>query len=289
MPSVTPGGIVYVQTETSERAVKSINVFQSKSRLLKTARILAVVLVMFAHPAHVSSQASREIELTAQEILARVDRILEYPQGLMKGKLMHITPDGRSSVTTLAASIAERDFLFVLSSRDRGNEVKILYNLGGEDIWVYDIHAVKLFHKLGIDKYDAVLGTNYSFIDLSNADYQNNYNASITGNAFVKGFDTYRLKLDPIFKGGSYGQLTMYVGKTDYVPLRIDFHDTDNVRIKSLAVVKTKERAGRTVPVRYEMLDIMKGTVSIMELSEFDESVTFDRSMFFHQRLGDNG
>jgi hypothetical protein len=258
-------------------------------RPLRTAIYLAVVLVMLSNPARIAPQANREIELTAQEILARVDRILEYPLGLMKGKLMHITPDGRSSVTTITASIAERDYLFVLSNRDRGNQLKVLYNLGGEDIWVYDIHAVKLYHKLGVDKFDSVLGTNYSFIDLSNADYQNNYNAAITGNAFVKGFDAYRLKLDPIFKGGNYGQLTMYVGKSDFIPLRIDFHDTDNVRVKTLAVVKTAEHDGRTIPIRYEMLDIMKGTVSILELSGFDDSVTFDRNIFFHQRLGDNG
>lgn len=250
---------------------------------------LAIAIGVISLPGELAPQGTREIELTAQEIIARVDRILDYPAGLMKGKLMHITPDGRSSVNTVTASVAERDYLFVISNRDRGNQIKILYNLGGEEIWVYDIHAIKLFHKIGIDKYDAVAGTNFSYIDLSNADYQNNYTASITGNAFVKGSDAYRLKLDPIFKGGSYGQLTMYVNKADFVPLRIDFHDSDNVKVKTLAVVRTIERGGRTLPVRYEMLDILKGTVTILDFIDFDDSITFDKTIFFHQRLGDNG
>ena len=44
----------------------------------------------------VAAQDNREIELTAQEMLARADAILNYPQGLIKGSLMHIYPDGKN-------------------------------------------------------------------------------------------------------------------------------------------------------------------------------------------------
>jgi hypothetical protein len=232
-------------------------------------------------------QQRREIELTAQEIVARVDRILEYPRGIIKGRITHISPDGASSLASFTGNIAENDFLFTFSSRDRGEQLKVLYNLGGEDIWVYNIHSIKLFHKMDIDKYDTLLATNFSYIDLSNADYQSNYNAVITGDAFVKGHDTHRLRLDPIFKGGSYGMITLYADKKEFVPLRVDFHDNDKVIFKSLSVARTLNKNGRIVPVRYDMLDIRRGTVSILEIFSIDEKAVFNKTMFYHQKLGE--
>jgi hypothetical protein len=37
------------------------------------------------------------------------------------------------------------------------------------------------------------------------------------------------------------------------------------------------------------MLDLRRGTVSILEYFGFDESMRFDKTIFYHQRLGENG
>lgn len=255
-------------------------------------RIISIIFIICIIPLFTAiaySQQKREIELGAQEIIARVDKVLEYPRGLIRGKLMHIQPDGNSSIINLQGNIGENDSLFIFSNTDRGEQLKVLYNLKGEDIWVYNIHAIKLFHKMDIDKYDPVLMTNFYYIDLSNAAYQSNYNGTIIGDAVVKGYDTYKLRLDPIYKGGNYGVLTLYASKKDFIPIRIDFHDNDKVIFKSLSVVKTIARNNRIIPVRYDMLDIRRGTVTILEFFGFDDSVVFDKSIFFHQRLGEKG
>ena len=233
------------------------------------------------------AQEERKIELTAQGILARVDKIMEYPQGLIRGKIKHITPDGKSTSIKFTASIAKEDFLFIFSSRERGDQLKVLFNLGGEDVWVYNVHALKLYHKRGIDKYDPVLATNFFFIDISNADLQSNYTATITGEAVVQGNDAYSLKLVPVFKGGDYGQLTLYVSKDKYLPLRIDFHDRDRAIFKFMTLVKTREKDGRIQPLQYDMMNIRQGTVSIMSFDEYDEGQKFGREIFRPEKLGD--
>jgi len=233
------------------------------------------------------SQEERKIELTAQGILARVDRILEYPKGLLEGKIKHIKPNGSSHTVKFTGYIAKEDFLFKFRSRSRGEQLKVLYNLGGEDIWVYNIHSLKLFHKLGIDKFRPILATNFFFIDLSNADLQSNYTATIVGDANVKGIDSYKLKLNPIFKGGEYGLLTLYVTKKKFIPLRIDYHDKDKAIFKFMIIAKTKEKGNRIVPVRYDMMDIRKGTVTIMSIIGFDTDAKFDSNLFRSEKLGE--
>lgn len=249
---------------------------------LCAALVLVAILAKPSMP-----QEDRKIELNAQGILARVDKIMEYPKGQIRGNVQHIRPDGSATNLSFTGFISEEDSLFTFKSRDRGEMLKVLYNLGGEDIWVYNIHALKLFHKLGIDKYDEVLSTNYTFIDLSNADLQSNYTASIEGDALIKGIEAWRLVLKPILKGGAYGMLTLYVTKDRFMPIRIDYHDRDKAIFKFMTVVSVREKADRIVPLRYDMMNIRQGTVSILSFGEFEENMTFKKDLFRPEKLGD--
>jgi len=235
----------------------------------------------------VLSQGKDEVELTAQSILARVDRIMQYPEGEIQGRMKHIFPDGKSFDIDFKGLIAKNDFLFLFSSGSRGDSLKVLYNMGGEDIWVYNVHSVKMFHKMGIDKYDRLLSTNFSYIDISNSDFQSNYNARISGKTLIKGIECYKLILDPIYDGSEYGTITVYASVDKYIPLRIEYHDRDKVIFKFLSLVKTMEKEGRIVPVRYDMLNIKDGTVTILSYLKFDESRKFQGEIFRPEKLGD--
>ncbi len=253
----------------------------------KIAAGIIIITFFFAFTGTTVSQEDRKIELNAQGILARVDKILEYPKGLIKGLLKHIRPDGSATTINFTGCISQEDYLFTFSSRERGDQLKVLYNLSGEDIWVYNIHSLKLFHKLAIDKYDEVLSTNFTYIDMSNADLQSNYTATIVGDAFVKGIDVWKLVLKPITKGGEYGMLTLYVSKDRFMPIRIDYHDRDKAIFKFMTLVKVKENGNRIIPLRYDMMNIRQGTVSIVYFSEIDEGASFDKQIFRSEKLGE--
>jgi hypothetical protein len=228
-----------------------------------------------------------EVEITAQTILANVDRIMQYPAGEIQGKMKHIFPDGKSFEIDLTGSITRSDFLFSFKSSSRGESLKVLYNMGGEDIWVYNIHAIQLFHKMGIDKYDSLISTNFSFIDMSSSSFQSNYNARITGRSLIKGIECYKLNLDPIFDKSGYGLITLYATVDQYLPLRIDYHDRDKVVFKFLSLAKTIEKDGRIIPIRYDMLNIKNGTVTILSFNKFEEGKKFGDSIFRPERLGE--
>ncbi len=242
---------------------------------------------VFLSEVHSSAQAEREVELTAQEILARVDRIMEYPDGILKGYMMHITPDGSAQKLQITGYIQKNQFLFDIIKPARGSIQKVLYRIGGEDLWVYDMAARALFHKMGIDKYDDILATNFFYVDISNADLQSNYVARIDGSVILKNNDCYKLTLDPIDKTGAYGKLTLYVVKKNYIPLRIDYHDQDKVIFKTLSIVKVAQKDGRTFPVRYDMLNIKKGTMTVMEITSIEDGAAINPEIFRPEKLGD--
>lgn len=218
-------------------------------------------------------------------MIARADRVLDYPQGIIRGRLMHILPTGKTYKIDITGYIDKSDYLFSFSTVERGEQLKVLYNFGGEEIWVYNVLSTKLFHKTGIDKYEPIIATNFSYIDFSNADLQSNYTAKLTGTAIIKEQEVYRLSLTPIFRGGIYGNLTVYVTKDKFIPLRIDYHDTDNVIFKTLQIVEITQVGNRPFPVRYDMLDIRKGTLTMLTFHGFEEQ-KFDKKMFIHHTLG---
>jgi outer membrane lipoprotein-sorting protein len=253
---------------------------------MKKVFSIALILLFFTSPVSVFTQTG-EIEITAQAILARVDSIMQYPQGEMRGRMKHISPDGKSYTIDFVGSIARTDYLFRFSNQSRGEELKVLYRLGGEDIWVYSNHSLKLFHKMGIDKYDSLLSTNFTLIDFSNSDFQSNYNARITGQALIKGVECYKLDLVPVFQGSQYGLVTLYASKDKYLPLRIDYHDRDRVVFKFLSLSRIMEKGNTIVPLRYDMLNIRNGTVTILSFLRYDENVTFRSDIFRPETLGE--
>jgi len=59
------------------------------------------------------SQKNDTVEITAQGILARVDRILQYPEGELQGRMKHISPDGKSFDIDFKGNISRNDFLSI--------------------------------------------------------------------------------------------------------------------------------------------------------------------------------
>jgi hypothetical protein len=248
--------------------------------------LLSCFLYICIMPIH--AQDKLKTEFSAQEILARVDKMLDYPKGRITGKMIHVTPDGSSRFINIWGAVAGEDILFKFSSADRGEEVKLLYNHKGQNIWVYDLHANKLFNKRELDKFDYVMLTNYCFFDLSHGTLENNYTAKLTGKTSIKGNDCYQLILEPVLSGGIYGLLELYVTTKDFIPIRIDFHDNEKIIFKTMSIVKTALRNEKITPVRYDMLDIKKRTVTMLEFFNFEENIKFEKKIFMHENLWEN-
>ncbi len=244
-------------------------------------------MILYNSPG-VMAQEERDVELTAQEILARVDTIMAYPEGILKGTLLHITPDGSTRRIELKGYIRDSNFLFKMETSSRGEEQKVLYTLSGEDIWMYNVLSRQLYHKMSVDRYDTIMNTNFYYVDLSNADFQSNYTAAIDGEVYIKGREALRLKCKPLLKSGKYGVLTLYVSREGYIPLRVDYHDNDMVIFKTMSIAKIAERKNRKFPVRYDMLNIKTGTVTIFEIFGIDEEAQFGKEIFRPQKLGEN-
>ncbi len=232
-----------------------------------------------------SSQGARDAKLTANEIMSRLDRTVEYPQGEIWGVIKHIEPNGATLSIDFNAKIQGSNSLFTFKSKNRGEEMKVLYNRGGRDIWIYDIHAFRLLHKTAGAGYDSVLGTNYNLMDFSNLKFRSNYVGVIKGRSPIKGENCYELELASSPESLGYGKLTIFVSVDTFLPMRIDFYDRNRILYKFQSLVKTGKKNNRIFPMRYEMFNIKTKSVSVLIFSCIKKT-EFNWEIFRPENLG---
>ena len=246
-------------------------------------------------PAPDSSRSEAELRIPVQEMIARVDQVLRVPVGLLTGRLSVVTRTGDAAVWEFSLykknlrvrDIAETVLLYQFSSKRRGLEAKVLYREDGEVVWLWDAVRRQLFRKRDLEKFQGVLGTSFTFLDLAGSGYQAGYSGRSVRLVQAEGTRLARLSMVPI-NPGRYSRLVLLANPQErYRPLRIDYHDRDRVLFKTLNFQygelldrKSGGTGGATLPTRLEMLDLKNGMISRIEYFTLDVSVAPQDAFF---------
>jgi hypothetical protein len=242
---------------------------------------LIILLLAFSRS---SAQEKVIAEKIPDDALKRVIGNLKLPDGKFKGKLLHITSDKKQALISFTGISVNGEALYKFSTQERGLVLKALFKNNGKQIWIYNTSGAELFNKTGNDRFEGILGTNFSYIDLFLYDLLNFYTVLKREDTIYKKEECYLLELvsDAL---NPYGSFDIYIKKHDYLPLRVDFHDSKKIIFKSMNIVKTIETYNRKIPVRYDMLDIKQESLTILEYTEFKDIKSYNKEMFRYQNL----
>lgn len=244
---------------------------------------LFFLIILFINP--LPSEEKKE-SVPSASILSRVDSILSYPEGELEGSMVHISPGGKAKAYGIRLSVSEEGLLFVFSTEYRGDELKVLYNRKGEDIWAFDPVINQLFNKRYTGLFDPVMSTNYFFIDLISLPFEKNYTLNKSENISLKNIDYLKLELIPKQKNFRYAMLAVYVGRDDNIPVKIDFLYADKKVYKTLSIDNQLKQNDKIISMRYEMLDCLNGSTTLIEFTKYDSKKKFDKKTFNHERGG---
>jgi len=236
---------------------------------------------------------AKKITIPVQQIIAMVDKALRFPDGLLTGRLTAITKSGataRWDFTMYQSEGQRRDSrrLYQFSSTRRGLEAKLLYRDDGYEIWLWDGPRNQLFRKRDFERYDGILKTGFSYLDLSGYSFQANYNGRQAIMYKTKDDKLYtRLTLVPIISG-NYSKLILLADQqANYRPIRIDFHDRSGALFKTLIfqygevlLVKSGKSGRLPSPNRLEMLDLKSGMITRLEYFTLDDSLVPGDALF---------
>ncbi len=222
----------------------------------------------------------KRVVVPIQEIIARVDQSFRFGEGILTGRLTAVTKSGSTALWDFSMYNKEGKRLFHFSSSKRGLEAKILYREDGEEIWLWDAARAQLFRKRDYERFQPVLGTGFSYIDLSGYSLQANYNGSeaILYKTREAGIFT-RLSMRPIISS-EYGKMVLLADQEKtYRPIRIDFHDRQGIMFKTMrqaygeVLMKATGKSGvLPSPNRLEVLHLTTGMITRFEVFTYDDS-----------------
>ncbi|MBL8034088.1 MAG: outer membrane lipoprotein-sorting protein [Leptospiraceae bacterium] len=225
---------------------------------------------------------------TAFEIMDRVFQQLQFAEGHQKLQLTITTREGKSVVYKASLYQKQNASFYVFDSMTRGTVLKLLYNDQGQNIYAYMTHDKRLFHKKYLDRFENVLGSGFAYLDIGNASFIDNYQQKIKGTEKNDEGEFTIIENLPLDKG-HYGKLLVLVDpKKDNRVKRIDYYDSAMVLMKTLTftygniTVKEDKNSTRQIeyPIRWDMADVSRGTVSTLEFFSIDKTARLDPSLF---------
>lgn len=249
---------------------------------------LLLMNALFISP--LSAQGENNAQaISAFEIMEKVSSQLKMPAGLNKGQLTVTSKEGKVRVYKFSQFLKGEHILYLFDSISAGRVKKVLVRNLGFNIYVYDIHSRKFYHKMSQDKFDRLLGSGYSYFDITNSPFLDNYTPSIDGEEKRENSNNWiRVKNKPLDKG-KYSKMNVLVDpENDYQVKRIDYFDTSGVLMKSQTFtfsdlsVKNPDKTVGTMKfaVKFEMMDMSQGTISVLEFFKNDKTARIDDSMF---------
>ncbi|TKJ41305.1 outer membrane lipoprotein-sorting protein [candidate division LCP-89 bacterium B3_LCP] len=223
----------------------------------------------------------RAEDLSAVEILQRIDRNMAFDQAIFTSKMV---VSGRTGKRTIASQIwikgDDKTLVEYLSPpREKGKKMLRV----GNKLWTYSPEPNdRIITISGHLLRQSVMGSDLSYEDITdNSRLAETYSAELVGEEEISGRLCYVLDLTAIEKNASYYKRKIWVDKERWLPLKEDRFAKSGRLLKTTEIVEVFHFAERWYPRRIifkDMLSKSGGTEYIIE--SIDLNVDIPDHMF---------
>jgi len=253
---------------------------------MKRAISFFIAVFLFAFMSRVYSQ-----DLTGDDIVKKVNDLINVEAAYMKAKMTITTTSG-----------AKRTFIYKSWSKDKGEKAlmrylepsrvkgqAILMLNNADDIWMYFPRTGRVRKLATHAKKQKMMDSDFSYEDMGSGEtFIEDFNAKRLKDDKYKGEDCYKVEL--IRKKDadvSYSRLIMWVRKSDFVPLLIEYYDENNPEILIKRLYQENIRVVDGIPTAFKI--IMKNEIgnssTEIELIEVKYDIQISDGMFTERSL----
>jgi len=198
---------------------------ESKNRFTKIIVILSLLFLLIFS----ASIASLGQELTGEEIVNKVNKLMNQDTVQAKVKMTIITTSGEERVfiyDSYSKNKGEKNLMRYIEPKRANGQAILMLNYAN-DIWIY-FPRTKRIRKLATNsKSQKMEGSDFSYEDTGASDaFIENFSSKNLGSEKKEGYDCYKiemLKREGIESG--YSRLIMWVIKDSFIPIAIDYYD----------------------------------------------------------------
>ncbi|MCD6113136.1 MAG: outer membrane lipoprotein-sorting protein [Bacteroidales bacterium] len=238
-------------------------------------RIILMFIILFAITT-VEAQ-----ELTVKEILNKVEKNEKISSAKSTAKQTMITSKGKKRTLTMESYA--KDFndkqlsIYTAPARVKGD--KILMLNGGDDIWFYTPKTDRVRHLVSNARKQKVQGSDISYQDMEQRDYNKDFNSKILGIEKINGINCYKIEAIPTETGPDYSKLIFFVDKTKFIILKAEFYE-DGDLLKTLLSSDVAKIGNYWIAKKMVMTNNQTGSKTIFEIIDTEMDVEIDDYKF---------
>ena len=248
----------------------------SKKQLFKTIAFCVIALILIP----LVSNADKKT-FSAKEIIRLSDEHMRGKTNITELSMTVIKPAWKRTITMKSWEKEKKYMLILITNpaRDRGT----VFLKRDTELWNW-LPTIERVIKIPPSMMtQSWMGSDFTNDDLvKESSIVKDYTHEIMSEEIIDGYKAYKIKLTPLPDAAVvWGKLIMWITKDNYLQLRTEFYDEDEILINILTGSKIKELGGRTLPTRMEMIPVTKkGHSTLLEYKSIKFNAPLNESFF---------
>ncbi|MBN1482744.1 outer membrane lipoprotein-sorting protein [candidate division KSB1 bacterium] len=230
-------------------------------------------------------------EKTGAQIINKVNDLMNQESSEVTMTMTIITSSGQERTfeyLSYSVNFGEKNLIiYQAPSRVKGQKMLMLNQ--ADDIWAYFPRTQRVRKLATHAKKQKFEGSDFSNEDLGSGDsFTTDYNAQLIDEENKAGYDCYVVELTRNPRADiSYSRLIVWVRKSDYVPLIIDYYDDKNPDrlLKTLSQSNIQIIDGVPTAMRMIMHNHSDNTSTTVEIKKVKYNVPLDDELFTERGL----
>ena len=230
-------------------------------------------------------------ELSATQIVQKVDDLMNQPSSYAKAKMTIITSSGKERTfeyDSWSKNKGEKNLMRYLAPHRVKDQATLMLN-NADDIWMYFPRTNRVRKLASHAKKQKMEGSDFSYEDMGSGDsFLKDYTSKKMDDQKIDNADCYQVEL--IRKSDSdvsYSRLILFVRKDNFVPIRILYYDEDDTSKLLKELTQSHIEVIQNIPTAMflDMKNESDNTHTTMELESIKYNLDLDDAMFTERGL----
>jgi outer membrane lipoprotein-sorting protein len=230
-------------------------------------------------------------DLYAQQLSAR--QIIEKMEAQMRGNTLYaemtmttVRPRYTREITMKTWAKGEQYSMILITSpaRDKGTA----YLKRDREIWNYVPNIDRLIKLPPSMMSQSWMGSDFSNDDLVRESSNiNDFTHRITDDVTFQGYDCWVIELIPKPESSVvFGKIKMWIGKSNFIQLKSENYDEDNVLVSTMLFKNIRTMGGRTIPTEIEFIPAdKKNQKTVLKYLDIRFDTKLDDNFFSVQNM----
>lgn len=236
--------------------------------------INTLILVILVHAATAQNPS-------IQQIMDKVEKNEKISSSTTLVDQTIITSGGNTRTLNIKgySKNSGEDQLTVYTGPARVQGDKILMLNGGDDIWFYTPRTDRVRHLASNARKQKVQGSDFSYQDLEQRDYQVDFTMTLLDSEEINGSDNYKIEAIPTETGPDYSKMIFWVNKENFTVSKTEYYE-DGLLLKTVYATEVKKVGDYWIAMKLEMINNQSGGKTQIETKDIKVDVELDDSQF---------